>query len=140
MKILSKVISLSFVILITNCSSSKKITASNFEVVYEAQNRGNFEKIILSKKNLQLSTRTDKKTVVLSKEKIKSINTILSNIKLSEIANLKAPSNKRFYDGAMNATINIKKEKDSFTSSSFDHDNPPKELKELVSFLRSYLK
>ena len=126
-------------LLLFSCASSKT-QEGNFEVIYEAQTRGNFEKITFSKNNLKLSTRLNNKTIVLSKEKIYNIQSILSKVKLSEMSNLESPSNKRAFDGAMNATITIKKDKDSFTSSSFDHDNPPKELKELVSFLRSYLK
>ncbi len=128
-----------YLLFLIGCASSK-ISNTNYEVIYEAQTRGNFEKIIFSNNKLQLSTRTDNKTVDLSKEKISTINNVLSKIKLSEIAGLESPSNKRAFDGAMNATITIKREKETFTSSSFDHDNPPKELKELVNFLRSFIK
>ncbi|MCI2229412.1 hypothetical protein MC378_09565 [Polaribacter sp. MSW13] len=140
MKILSKILSLSLVLFFSNCSSSKKVATPNFEVHFSAQNRGYSEIIDFSKNNLHLKTTREEKTVVLSTKQLSSIQEALSEINLSEIASLKAPSEKRIYDGAMTAIIIIKKGNETFTSSGFDHDNPPKELTSLVSLLRTYLK
>ncbi|QMU63446.1 MAG: hypothetical protein GKR88_03595 [Flavobacteriaceae bacterium] len=59
---------------------------------------------------------------------------------LSRVSKLKAPSNKRFYDGALTATITFLTEKDSYQSASFDDDNPPDKLKELVKLIKSFVK
>ena len=58
--------------------------------------------------------------------------------RLSEIENLEAPTEKRFTDGALSASFTIKKDDVVYTSSDFDHQNPPKELKELYQFLEEF--
>ena len=90
--------------------------------------------------NLLYKSNTDKKSTVLSKIQVNDINNIVYSIKLSEIANLTAPSNKRFTDNALSAKFTIKKNNTSYESIEFDHGNPPKELKDIYLLLEKYSK
>jgi hypothetical protein len=54
-------------------------------------------------------------------------------VDLEEIPNLKAPTEKRFYDGAAIANINIIYKGKTYESNGFDHGNPPLEIEKLVN-------
>ena len=125
--------------LLVGCASSKTQN-KEVDIIYEAQTRGRSEMVTFSNKQMQIVTSTEEKTVDLSEKQLKYINTLVSKIKMAEMSKYKAPSNKRAFDGAMNALIKMKVEKETYISSSFDHDNPPEELKALVKVLRTYIK
>ena len=137
MNIQFKVVFLLFFLL--SCASIKHKEVG-YEVIYEAQTRGAIENITFKGNTIKLLTNTEVKTIVLKQEKIMDIAEVISNIKLSKITHLIPPSNRRNLDGAMAATITIKKGKNTYISSSFDHDNPPKELAPLLFFLRNAVK
>jgi hypothetical protein len=65
------------------------------------------------------------------------VNKEISRINLSTINNLKAPTDKRSYDGAM-YTLIISGTKE-YTSTTFDDTNPPIELKALCQLLISFV-
>ena len=87
----------------------------------------------------KVETSADK-SVVLSNAEVINIYNIVSKIKLSEIGALIAPSNERYRDAALTGSFIILKNDTSYTSSNFDHGNPPKELQELYNILQKYLK
>ena len=136
MNIYLKIISL---FLLLGCATTKDKNIL-IDVIYEAQTRGRSELVTFSDKQLLINTSTEKKTIDLSDNQVKYINTLISKLTLDKISDLEAPSNKRAYDGALNAIIKIKAEKETYTSSVFDHDNPPKALKKIVKILRTYIK
>ena len=90
--------------------------------------------------SIVFKSNLDDKSIVLNNVQLKSIKDVLSEIKLAEIKDLEAPSNKRFSDGALSASFTIKKDTVSYMSSDFDHGNPPKELKVLYILLEKYSK
>lgn len=62
----------------------------------------------------------------------KKINRDVKKIKLSDISNLKAPSNRRSYGGALTATLTVDEGEFEYTSSKFDDGNPPDLIKQIV--------
>jgi len=108
------------------------------ELVFNAQNRGHSETITVVNYTIFYKTQQSSKTYFINKEKRKELEELISKIDLEKISSLKAPSSKRLFDGAMTATISIKKGEKTYISSSFDDDNPPKELKKTVILLRSF--
>ena len=60
-------------------------------------------------------------------------------VDLNTISNLKAPSEKRFYDGAAAATVVVTFKGTEYVSSPFDHGNPPAEIKNLVNKIVSFI-
>ena len=131
--------SLIILILTINCVAQKE-NNEVLEITYNALTRGRSEMIIFKQNTLLHKNNINTKEYVLNNKDSKAISKAVWNINLSKIQSLKAPSEKRFFDGAMTTTISIKKGDKTYTSSSFDHDNPPKELKYLVDLLKSYLK
>ncbi|APD07208.1 hypothetical protein UJ101_01692 [Flavobacteriaceae bacterium UJ101] len=56
----------------------------------------------------------------------------MTKYNLNTIGELKAPTNKRLYDGAPYAILIIRSENKEIKSCGFDHGEPPQELKKLV--------
>lgn len=109
------------------------------ELTYEAMTRGSSEMIHIKSNILTYKTHKDSKEVTLSNKQLKALYKALKPIKYTDVAQLKAPSGKRLYDGAMAAVVIFKTATETYQSSSFDDDNPPGELKELVTLLKSFV-
>ncbi|MCH2033923.1 MAG: hypothetical protein MK202_10420 [Tenacibaculum sp.] len=135
---------LSLVILLTSlsCVSQKNNTSSDSiqEIVFNAQTRGSLENITISDKTVFYKTYNTSKTFGIDSNQKKQLIDLIKKIDLQNISNLKAPSNKRAFDGALHATLSIKTESNNYISSQFDDDNPPKELKVLIDIMKTYCK
>jgi len=121
-----------------NCASQK--TSDIKEIIYNAITRGRSENITLRGSTLQYKTTKESIFINLTKEQLEKVNTEVSKINLNEINTLKAPTNKRFYDGAMHTSILIKSNSMEYTSATFDDTNPPAELKALCDLLLNLAK
>jgi hypothetical protein len=108
--------------------------------MYNAITRGRSENITLRGSTLQYKTTKESIFINLTKEQLAKVNTEVSKINLNEINTLKAPTNKRFYDGAMHTSILIKSNSMEYTSATFDDTNPPAELKALCDLLLNLAK
>ena len=64
---------------------------------------------------------------------------MVKEIDLEGMPDLKAPSEKRFYDGAATANLKITRNDDVYESQGFDHGEPPAQLKKLVDKLMTYV-
>jgi hypothetical protein len=112
------------------------------KVEYEATSRGFFSKIIFE--NNQITVVSDRNNpekgtvVMLSKEDVSEISNLIKAVKLNELPNLKAPSEKRMYDGAAHANLTITSNGTTYTGAGFDAGNPPSAIAKLVSKLVSY--
>jgi hypothetical protein len=129
MKLLS---SLFFVILFSSCSAQSD--ASEMVVKYEAFTRGSSIELSATKDSITLKENQGFKTLKMSsidwKELIKRIN----KFDVSKIATFIPPSNERISDKALHANLIIIIEGKEYISQTFDHGNPPKELKELLNW------
>lgn len=56
----------------------------------------------------------------------------VNKINLNTIQDLKSPTNKRQYDGALIANLVILKDGNTYRSAGFDHGEPPAEIKSVV--------
>jgi hypothetical protein len=61
-------------------------------------------------------------------------------MKLDSLPKLKAPTEKRFYDGAAIANFKITFKDSTYETTSFDHGFPPKEIKKFVNKINSFAK
>ena len=131
-----------FFVLITffACNAQQEVTNYSIALIYKAQTRGAQITITYKEDKIVFISGSDHKTIKLTKKQKQQIQIEVSKIVLSEINNLTAPSDKRFTDGALFASFQIKKNIDSYTSSDFDHKNPPEELKPLYILLESIIK
>jgi apolipoprotein D and lipocalin family protein len=73
----------------------------------------------------------------LSQDQRRQLKDILNNLDLTSIETLEIPSKRHQFDGAKLATLVIKSGGISYSSRTFDDDNPPSELRALVTFLQA---
>lgn len=141
---------LSILILITvalGCSSSKKTAEASADrkgqglhFEYTALTRGSYKKVIATPEGLTVTNGRDAQpqTVALSTAEWNSmVDFYKTNIekKLSGLQYLEAPSKKHQYDGALAATLTVMVGDQLFRTPSFDHGNPPTQIKVLVDEL-----
>ena len=116
--------------------SQEKI--DDLSIEYEAISRGFYQKMKVNKEAFVFSEdRTEKKsnTVKISNKQWRKIVDLVDEIKLKELSSLKAPSEKRKFDGAAHAQLKVFYKNDLNESSNFDHGNPPVEIKKLVEYI-----
>lgn len=111
----------------------------NYSFEYSAISRGIYKQIQISKKSISVtdSRGTTPITQTCSEANWESIIKAVKPINVENIQNLKAPTEKRFYDGAAIAHLTINYDGKSFKTEPFDHGNPPKEIEELVKVILS---
>ena len=111
-------------------------------IEYEAMSRGFFKKIIFENNQIMVVSdrnNADKgKVVMLSKEDIAEFSRLLKDINLDGLETLKAPTEKRFYDGAAHANLTITSKGKIYTGAGFDHGFPPAAIEKLVKKLLSF--
>jgi hypothetical protein len=76
--------------------------------------------------------------VQLTKAQADELNALLDEVEAAKLPELKAPTEKRFYDGAAMANIHITKKGKTYSSETFDHGFPPATIEKLVKKLLSY--
>ncbi|MBC8643403.1 hypothetical protein H9W95_02760 [Flavobacterium lindanitolerans] len=132
MKILSAFVMV--LVLAKGCNSSElRKESENISFEYEATTRGNYRKIIAGQDTIfTIKSRNGEAVEKNFHGDWNSMLDLLAKVDRANIQNLKAPSEKRFYDGAMIAGLTVIYKQDTYRSASFDHGNPPKEIKKLV--------
>lgn len=134
MKILFPFIVLLF--MAKGCTSSElKKESENISFEYEANTRGNYLKRLVKQDTIfAIKTRGGlPMQKELSTSDWNSLLTLLSKVDVANIPNLKAPSEKRFHDGAMIASLKVIYKDKTYQTTDFDHGNPPAEIKDLVN-------
>ena len=98
-------------------------------IEYHASSRASIIQIKISSKQLVYNETVKE----INNDQWKKINSMISSFDLNSIHNIEAPSNERFRDAAATAFFKIFIEDEVFESSSFDHENPPKEFSDFIS-------
>jgi major membrane immunogen (membrane-anchored lipoprotein) len=126
----------------TSCSSQKKTDMTATQIEYSAVSRGIFKKITVENKTVSIINGRNVQAVEkqIDDAKWKQIVTEFSKIKLETIPTLKAPTEKRFYDGAAIGNLTIIKNQKTYQTKGFDNGFPPKEIEKLVNLLLDFTK
>jgi hypothetical protein len=141
-----KILSLLFLTLFLGkgCSDNQKQDINTAVIEYAAGSRGFYQKIIIEKKMASVSSeRAGKDKIVpmkISNSDWKELVSFFKTIELDSLAKLKAPTEKRFYDGAAIASLKIIYKDKAYETKAFDHGFPPKEIEELVNKITSFAK
>ena len=148
MKIISLLATILFVC--TSCNSKKVAVAStneNYETLviqYEANTRGFYQKLIVQNRTISSTDdRNGENNPIIQKISDVDWNVLISEfnkIDLENLPNLKAPTEKRFYDGAAIAGLKITFKGKTFETTNFDHGFPPMEIQKLVEIVNSLFK
>jgi heat shock protein HslJ len=108
---------------------------SDYIIEYTAMSRGLFNQYIFE--NGKLSIQKNRATTPTVKTcTTKETNNLLEQVKaldLEEIPTLKAPTEKRFYDGAAIAILKITYNGETYQTPEFDNGEPNKYIASLVS-------
>ncbi len=126
-------------ILVTVLANSCDEQLRNMEttaIEYTANTRGYYQQITVRNQVATISRDRDgsaaPEVVNISDADWKMLVELFSKVNLEEIPSLKAPSEKRAYDGAAIGSLKIRHDNKLYESTSFDHGNPPEQIKELV--------
>lgn len=141
-----KLLSLLFLTLFLSkgCDAEKKQDLKTTVIEYTANTRGFFRKIEVQNKIITVSKdrRGVEKPISnkISDADWKILVADFEKINVEQIPSLKAPSEKRFYDGAAIATLKITYKGKTYESTSFDHGSAPSEIKEIVDKINDLVK
>lgn len=138
MKKILPLLLLTLVIAVGCSSASKAIKADSEEISFEyvAMTRGAYKKVIVKQDTVITIQDREMKDVLTKGLKNGEWNKLLAaldKVDAEKISELKAPSNKNHADAALAATLKIIRKDKTYESNTFDHGNPPAELKEIVS-------
>ena len=132
-----------------SCNSQKNavgtsVEMKDIEIQYEANTRGFYNKLIL--KNATISSTNDREgkenpiVQKISDADWISLSYEINKVDLENLSNLKAPTEKRFYDGAAIANLKITYKGKIYQSSDFDHGFPPMQIKRVVEMINLLFK
>ena len=147
MRILSLLSVLLFVL--GSCNSQKNgigtsIVIKDIEIQYEVNTRGFYQKLVLKNATIfSTNDRDGKENPIV--QKVSDVDWIafkeeINKVDLVILPNLKAPTEKRFYDGAAIANLKIIYKGNTYQSSDFDHGFPPMEIKRVVEIMNLLFK
>jgi hypothetical protein len=139
-----KIITLLFLTLILgkNCQSQNNMDLGTAKIEYTANSRGLYNNTVVENKTVSVTKTRDGKPVSNSLTDVQW-NTLISEfqkVNLEEISSLKAPTQKRFHDGAAMANLKITYNGKTYESQTFDNGYPPEKIKNLVNTILSFSK
>lgn len=124
------------------CESDKAQDIESAVIEYTANTRGFYERITVCNHEATVSADRDAldspKPVKISDADWKALVTALQQVDLEQISNLKAPTDKRFYDGAAIAKLKITYKQQTYETTEFDHGTPPAAIADLVTKINQY--
>jgi hypothetical protein len=134
-----KVITMIFlsIFLTKGCSQEAKTDLADTTIEYVANTRGFYQKITIQNKNVY--SNSDRNSNKLGESKAisdadwKELVSLFEKLELDSLSTYKDPTQKRFYDGAAIANLNITYKGKEYSTVSFDHGFPPIEIENLVN-------
>ncbi|MCG2610439.1 hypothetical protein LZZ90_02820 [Flavobacterium sp. SM15] len=104
---------------------------------YEESTRGFFRSITVVNQTVAvISVRNgEAKTTKISDTDWKELTALYQKVNNENLAGLKAPTEKRFYDGAPIARLRVMTKEKEFESAPFDGGFPPAEIEQIINKL-----
>jgi hypothetical protein len=132
------------VFLSKSCSSQPKNDLKTAILEYTANTRGFYQKITIQDQMVSVSKDRsgNDKTVAtkISDKDWRELVGYFETIELDSLPTLKAPTEKRFHDGAAIANLDVSYKDKKYKTTSFDHGYPPEAIKKLVTKINSFAK
>ncbi|MFV8371584.1 hypothetical protein [Flavobacterium sp. LB2P74] len=126
------------------CKSAQAQEIRNVVIEYEANTRGFYQKITVKNQMVTISKNRDGNDkpvpTKISDADWKELVDCFETMQLDSLSKLKAPTEKRFHDGAAIANLKITFKDKTYETTSFDHGFPPKEIKKFVHKINSFVK
>jgi acyl-CoA hydrolase len=130
------------ILVFTVCSGQKKADNSSIKIEYKAYSKGFYQSIRIENQMVFVAKSKEEKPVAVTIPIAdwKSLNRAILNLDLELFSQLKAPTQKRLFDGAAIANLKITKQGKIYESQSFDHGYPPAEIEKVVNKILSFVK
>jgi phosphorylcholine metabolism protein LicD len=132
------------VFLSKSCEGQNKNDLKTAVLEYTANTRGFYQKITIQDQMVSISKdrsgNNKAAATKISDKDWKELVGYFESFELDKIATLKAPTEKRFYDGAAIANLKIIIKDKTYETESFDHGYPPVEIKKLVDKINTFAK
>ena len=125
------------IVILSSCNAQTNI--DELTITYEAATRGSSINLVATSTKLNYTNFEIKKEIAVTSNFWNEITEITNKITLSNMSYLIPPSDGRAVDSALHATLSIRFDNKTYKSQTFDHGNPPKELKPLIDKLFSIL-
>jgi len=128
------------VVLFSSCGPKISQEMKESMITYQALSRGFYLNVEIqgSKMTIIRERETLGKQYDLSYPDIKEVTHLYQKINLDELADYKAPTEKRFNDGAAIANLTVNYQGKTYNSQGFDHGNPPAEIAVFVNKIVSF--
>ncbi|NDP25849.1 MAG: hypothetical protein GZ087_00240 [Flavobacterium sp.] len=127
-----------------SCSSQTKNDLKTAVLEYTANTRGFYQKITIQDQMVSVSKdrNSNEKPIAtkISDKDWKELVGYFETIELDSLATLKAPTEKRFHDGAAIANLKVVYKDKTYETVAFDHGFAPTEIKKLVDKLNTFAK
>ncbi len=124
------------------CCSQKKANLKSTQIEYSALSRGYYKVITVQDKSVSVVKERNAQAVksTIDDAKWNKIVDAFSKVNLESLSTLKAPTDKRTYDGAAIGNLKIVKDGKTYETPGFDNGFPPKEIEKLVNLLVDFSK
>ena len=127
-----------------SCESQTKNDLKTAILEYTANTRGFYQKITIQDQLVSIlkdRSGNDKPVdIKISDKDWKELVGCFETINLDSLETLKAPTEKRFHDGAAIANLEVMYKDKSYKTNSFDHGYPPDAIKKIVDKINSFAK
>lgn len=115
----------------TSCMAQK--SSEEMIINYKASTRGSQLTIKASSNLFEYIDNGVEKKITIPSNFWEELVLLVEDIELAAIESFIPPSEKRFFDGALQADLTITINEKSYSSQTFDHGNPPRELKKIIA-------
>ena len=124
------------------CAGQKKADDISIKIEYKAYSRGFYQTIRVENQMVFVAKNREEKPMVakLSTADWKSVILAVQELDLETLSQMKAPTEKRLFDGAAIASLKITKQGKLYESQSFDHGYPPAGIEKIVNKMTSFVK
>ncbi len=127
-----------------SCESQTKNDLKTAVLEYTANTRGFYQKITIQDQMVSISKdrngNDNPVATKISEKDWKELFGYFETMDLDSLPALKAPTEKRFYDGAAIADLKVTYNDKTYQTESFDHGFPPVAIKKLVAKINSFAK
>lgn len=123
-------------------AEKENLKSSKVSFEYTDQSRSHLMHLKINKKQVSYNNTLDNETYTFQcpDENWNAILEAYNAVDVKNIPNLKAPSQKRLYDGASIAKLKIIVDGKTYLTPSFDHGNPHPDIAKLVKVILSVMR
>ncbi|MBP6551264.1 MAG: hypothetical protein KA782_05795 [Flavobacterium sp.] len=127
-----------------SCGGQTKNDLKTAVLEYTANTRGFYQKIQIYDQKVTISKDRSgndlPEAMKISDKDWKELVAYFETINLDSLPTLKAPTEKRFHDGAAIADLKVVYKDKTYQTEAFDHGYPPEAIKKLITKINSFAK